>query len=134
MTSNEGTMEDKVNKATFIRKYYGKGFERDFVFMVYGYRGHEYIVYENRAKGNKPLAWQHKSEQARIDRLIEDWGNKPKNPYRYEDSAQYGIDKFSEFLATGDDSVFDFSSEEFRDRIDKEKKNEEKEMVQVLEQ
>ena len=68
-----------MNKATFIRKYYGKGFERDFVFMVYGYRGHEYTVYENRAKGNEPLSWQHKSEQARIDRLIEDWESKPKS-------------------------------------------------------
>ena len=123
-----------MNKATFIRKYYGGGFERDFVFLVYGYRGHEYIVYKNRAKGNEPLSWQHKSEQAKIDRLIEDWESKPKKPYRYEDSAQYGIDKFSEFLATGDDSVFDLSSEEFKDRMDKEKKNEKKEMVQVLEQ
>ena len=100
-------MGDKMeNSATFIRKYYGKGFERDFVFLVYGYRGHEYTVYENRAKGNEPLAWQHRSEQAKIDRLIEEW-NKPKKPYRYEDSAQYGLDLFFEALATGDDSIFD---------------------------
>ena len=119
-------------RATFVRKYHGRGFERDFVFLVYKYRGYEYIVYENRAKGNEPLAWQHKSEQARIDELVEEWENKPKKPYRYEDSAQYGIDKFSEFLATGDDSVFDLSCEEFKARMDK--KNEEKEMVQVQEQ
>lgn len=93
--------------ATFIRKYYGKGFDKDFIYLVYGYRGHEYTVYENRAKGNEPLSWQHKSEQAKIDRLIEDWENKPKKPYRYEDSAQYGIDLFLEALETGDDSIFD---------------------------
>ena len=120
-------------RATFVRKYHGRGFERDFVFLVYKYRGYEYIVYENRAKGNEPLAWQHKSEQARIDQLIEE-ENKPKKPYRYEDSAQYGLDKFFEFLATGDDSVFDLSSEEFKARMEKEKKSEKKEMVQVLEQ
>lgn len=93
-------------KATFIRKYYGKGFDGDFIYLVYEYRGHEYTVYENRAKGNEPLAWQHRSEQAKIDRLIEEW-NKPKKPYRYEDSAQYGVDLFLEALATGDDSIFD---------------------------
>lgn len=127
-------MKNGMNKATFIRKYYGKEFERDFVFLVYEYRGHEYTVYENRANGNEPLSWQHKSEQARIDRLVEDWESKPKKLYRYEDSAQCGIDKFSEFLSTGDDSVFDLSSKEFKERMDKEKKSEKKEMVQVLEQ
>ena len=104
------------------------------MFLVYRYRGHEYTVYENRAKGNEPLSWQHKSEQARIDRLVEDWESKPKKPYRYEDSAQYGFNKFSEFLETGDDSVFDLSSEEFKARMEEKKKNEKKEVVQVLEQ
>ena len=58
-------------KATFKYKYYGQGFDRDFVYMVYEYRGKEYTVYENKAKGNEPLAWQHRNEQARIDREIE---------------------------------------------------------------
>lgn len=54
-------------KAKFIGKYR----DRDFVYMEYEYRGHTYEVYENRAKGNEPLTWQHRSEQARIDRMIE---------------------------------------------------------------
>lgn len=61
----------KVMKAEFIGKYYGTGYERHMVYLEYVYRGHTYTVYENRAKGNEPLAWQHKSEQARIDAIIE---------------------------------------------------------------
>ena len=54
-------------KATYIGKWYHK----EHVFLQYEYRGHKYEVVENRAKGNEPLSWQHKNEQARIDRLIE---------------------------------------------------------------
>lgn len=61
--------------------------------MDYSYRGKEYTVYENGAKGNEPLAWQHRSAQDEIDRLIE-LENKPKKPYRYEDTAEYAIDLF----------------------------------------
>lgn len=82
-------------RAVFKRKYYGKGFDRDFVFMDYEYRGKEYTVYENRAKGNEPLAWQHRNEQARIDREIE-VENKPMKEPRYEDTAEYGFNLFWE--------------------------------------
>ena len=58
-------------KAKFIRKYYGTGYERQFVFMDYEYRGREYTVYENRAKGNEPLAWQHRNAQATIDKELD---------------------------------------------------------------
>lgn len=92
-------------KAKFKYKYYGKGFDRDFVYLVYEYRGYKYTVYENRAKGNEPLAWQHKREQAEIDRLI-DLKNKPEKPYKYEDSAQYGWDCFWKFI-DGDETAFD---------------------------
>lgn len=47
-----------MKKATFKYKYYGRGYERDFVYLVYEYRGREYTVYENLAKGNEPLSWQ----------------------------------------------------------------------------
>lgn len=94
-----------MKKAKFIRKYYGRGYDRDFVYLDYEYRGREYTVYENRAKGNEPLSWQHRSEQARIDRLIE-LENKPKKPYRYEDSAQYGLDCFFAYI-NGDETAFD---------------------------
>lgn len=60
-----------MKKAKYIGKTYGTGYERDFVYLEYEYRGYRYEVYENRAKGNEPLSWQHANEQARIDRIIE---------------------------------------------------------------
>ena len=86
-----------MKKAKFLRKYYGKGYDREFVYMIYEYRGHEYTVYENMAKGNEPLAWQHRQEQDLIDRLIEEQ-SRPKKPYRYEDSWQAGVDAFYDAL------------------------------------
>lgn len=106
-----------MKKAKFIRKYYGRGYDRDFVYMDYEYRGHEYTVYENRAKGNEPLAWQHKGEQLRIDRLVEK-ENAPKKLYRYEDSAQYGLDCLFECWA-GDEEAFDRPPEEIKARSEK---------------
>ena len=94
-----------MKKAKFIRKYYGKGYDRCFLYMDYEYRGHEYTVYENLAKGNEPLSWQHRSEQARIDRLIE-LENKPKKPYRYEDTAEYAFNEFWKWIE-GESSIFD---------------------------
>ena len=60
-----------MKKATYIGKSYGTGYNKDFVYLEYEYRGYRYEVYENRAKGNEPLSWQHANEQARIDNLIE---------------------------------------------------------------
>lgn len=60
-----------MKKAKFIGKCYGTGFDRNMVYLEYEYRGHRYTVYENRAKGNEPLSWQHKNAQADIDRDIE---------------------------------------------------------------
>lgn len=60
-----------MKKARFVRKYYGTGFDRDMVYMDYEYRGQEYTVCENRAKGNAPLAWQHRNEQNHIDSLLD---------------------------------------------------------------
>lgn len=58
-------------KAKFIGKYYGTGYDRNNVYLEYEYRGMTYTVMENRAKGNEPLSWQHKSEQARIDTILD---------------------------------------------------------------
>lgn len=57
--------------AKFISKYRGTGYDRNSVYLEYEYRGRTYTVHENTAKGNEPLAWQHKSEQARIDRILD---------------------------------------------------------------
>ena len=58
-------------KAKFKNKYYGTGYDRDYVYLEYEYRGMIYTVYENRAKGNEPLSWQHRNEQARIDSILD---------------------------------------------------------------
>lgn len=98
-----------MKKAKFVRKYYGHGYDAHMVYLDYEYRGHEYTVCENRAKGNAPLSWQHRSEQARIDQLIEqeerDKTAKPE-PCRYEDTADYVFEQFSRFL-DGKPSDFD---------------------------
>lgn len=98
-----------MKKATFVRKYYGIGYDAHMVYLDYEYRGHEYTVCENRAKGNAPLAWQHRSEQARIDQLIEQEErdkNAKSEPCRYEDTAQYSLDQLYNFF-DGEPSVFD---------------------------
>ena len=52
-------------------KFIGKWLDKEYVNLEYEYRGHTYLVYENRTKGNEPLSWQHKNAQARIDHEIE---------------------------------------------------------------
>ena len=56
-------------KAKYIGKHCGRGYDRDSIYLEYEYRGMTYTVHENRAKGNEPLSWQHKTEQDRIDRI-----------------------------------------------------------------
>ena len=91
-----------MKKAQFKCKYYGTGFDRDMVYMEYEYRGHVYTVYENRAKGNTPLAWQHRNEQDRIDVEIE--REEKHKEYvathepRPEDNAEYGLDLFWKYV------------------------------------
>ena len=58
-------------KAKYSGKFVDTIFGQYIVNLEYEYRGHRYTVCENRHKGNEPLAWQHRSEQDRIDRLIE---------------------------------------------------------------
>lgn len=59
-----------MNKAKYIGKAYDK-YDKNSVTLVYEYRGCIYDVHEHRTKGNEPLAWQHKNEQARIDAQLE---------------------------------------------------------------
>lgn len=60
-----------MKKAKFIGKWYGTGYERNTVYLEYEYRGMRYNITENMAKGNEPLSWQHKAEQARIDTILD---------------------------------------------------------------
>lgn len=59
-------------EAKYIGKYYGTGYDRHMIYLEYEYKGRTYTVYINTAKGNEPLNWQHKAEQARIDKIIEE--------------------------------------------------------------
>lgn len=58
-------------EAKYIGQYIDRSFGQHIVKLEYEYRGMRYIVTENLIKGNEPLAWQHRSEQDRIDRVIE---------------------------------------------------------------
>ena len=62
--------KNKMRKAMFVGKYYGRGCDAHMVYLVYGYRGHEYTVYESLAQGNESLSWQYRSEQGIVDRLV----------------------------------------------------------------
>jgi hypothetical protein len=84
-------------KAKFVGKYYGTGFDRDYVYLEYEYRGRKYEVYENRAKGNEPLSWQHKNAQARIDDEIETEEKRSQNKEQIE-TVEESLDYFFRML------------------------------------
>lgn len=66
--------------------------------LLYEYKGHQYIVTkDNNGYMGEPLWMQHKHEQERIDKLIEDQ-NKPIPECKYEGSAQEGFDIFWEYV------------------------------------
>lgn len=64
-------------KAKFISRYPHRECKDFIIDLEYEYRGHRYTVQENLSRGNEPLSWQHKSEQDRIDSIIE-MENRPK--------------------------------------------------------
>lgn len=95
-------------KATYKGKSYGRGYDRGTTYLFYEYRGHEYMVEDRHwmpAASDMTLAEQHRREQARIDRLIEEH-DKAQNPCRYEDTADYAFDQFMRFM-NGESSDFD---------------------------
>ena len=59
-----------TSKAKYIGRYVDK-YDRDDVDLEYEYKGEIYYVHIHNTEGNKPLAWQHKREQARIDKELE---------------------------------------------------------------
>lgn len=68
--------------------------------LAYEYRGHTYIItkYNNGCSGTDcSLAYQHKQEQAAIDRMIEE-ANRPKPEWKYEGSGQEGFDMFWDYV------------------------------------
>lgn len=87
-------------KAKYIGKYVDTSYGEHMVYLEYEYRGHRYTVYENRRKGNIPLAWQHANEQSRIDAMIE-MESKPKKPLDPADSCEAALDKLWNYFETG---------------------------------
>lgn len=73
-------------------EYKGRYQDRDNIFLLYEYRGVKYEVHENRAKGNEPLSWQHRSEQDQIDRRLDALQNNSTEP------AHIGLDMFFKFF------------------------------------
>lgn len=80
-------------------KYKGKVRDRNgyAVHLFYEYRGHEYMITDGHNGYSETLAEQHKQEQERIDREIEET-NKPKEPIHYKETADYGFDLFWESI------------------------------------
>ena len=84
-------------KATFKCKYLS-GYNNEFLVFVYEYRGYEYSVFENLAKGySESLRSQHIKNQRRIDGIIED-RSRTCEPVRREDTADYAIDEFLKYV------------------------------------
>lgn len=80
-------------------KYKGKVRDRNgyAVHLFYEYRGHEYMVTDEHNGYSQAMAEKHMQEQERIDRQIEE-ENKPKKPYDYKSTAEYGFDLFWEYV------------------------------------
>ena len=88
-----------MKKAKFVCKWYGRGFDRDSVYLEYEYRGQTYVVYENRAKGNEPLSWQHVNAQAAIDHDVEvEEKLKKFNESGKSESWEVGFNAFWDFV------------------------------------
>ena len=63
------------------------------VHLFYEYRGREYMVTDCHNGYSEDIATQHRNEQRRIDREIEE-ENKPAKEWTYEGSAEEGFDLF----------------------------------------
>ena len=72
----------------FIKKEYTL---EGFPMLAYLYRGRQYSVIDYGWHGGEPLKWQHKNEQAKIDKEIE---LENKRIDFAEESAEVGLEMF----------------------------------------
>ena len=94
---NRNHTQSSNYKATFQYKYL-TGYNNEYLVLVYEYRGYEYDVYENLAKGySVSLRSQHIQNQRRIDSIIEE-RSRIQEPVRKEDTADYAIDEFFKYI------------------------------------
>lgn len=61
--------------------------------LIYSYHSRQYHVIDYGWQGGEPLKWQHKNEQARIDKEIE-LENKRMNSDFAEESVEVGLEMF----------------------------------------
>ncbi len=87
-------MESKI-KGYFTASEYGRRIR----YGEFEYRGRTYFVrYAGWFAASDEEPWmQHKKEQERIDRIIED-ESKPQKEYKPEDSAEYALDQFLNYV------------------------------------
>ena len=80
-------------------KYTGKVRDRNgyAVHLFYEYRGHEYMITDEHNGYSQTMAEKHKDAQDRIDKEIEE-ANKPQQPLKYEDTADYAFDLFMDYV------------------------------------
>lgn len=81
-----------TSKAKYIGRCADK-YDRDSVELEYEYKGETYWVHIHNTKGNEPLAWQHKSAQARIDKELE-LREKTKESLEPLETIEDGFDYF----------------------------------------
>ncbi len=83
-------------KATFKYKMYGRGYDSSMVYLFYEYRGREYVIYANNARGGgDSLSVQHNREQSRIDYEIAHENEPIKEPC---DDTEKAIDDFLTYV------------------------------------
>ena len=76
--------------AKFVKKEYTL---EGFPILTYLYRGKQYKVIDYGWHGGEPLSWQHKNEQAKIDKEIE-LESKRMNSDFVEEPAEAGLEMF----------------------------------------
>lgn len=87
---HEKEVERQAIMAKLIKKEYTV---EGFAMLTYSYRGKQYKVIDYGWHGGEPLSWQHKNEQAKIDKEIV-MENKRMNSDFVEEPAEVGLEMF----------------------------------------
>ena len=91
-----------MNKAKYKGKWYEKGYHGiSTPHLIYEYRGREYEVVDYKFNTVETLAAQHRKEQEKIDKAIEE-ELKPKKKYSYENTAEYAFKQIFDYWEKGE--------------------------------
>lgn len=80
-------------KAKYIGKFVDTSYGNYIIHLEYEYRGERYTVFEDRRKGNEPIAWQHRTWQDDIDRTL-DVAPKASSSDTVEDALKLFFESF----------------------------------------